>query len=63
MMSCTEKISGAKKCAKKYLIYREICAIINMYALRVRIARIYSSYHCINNIYKNCFRRKIQHVR
>ena len=32
-MSCTEKISGAKKCAKKYLIYREICAIINMYAL------------------------------
>jgi len=46
-MSCTEKISGAKKCAKKYLIYREICAIINMYALRVRIARIYSSYHCI----------------
>lgn len=33
MMSCTEKISGTKKCAKKYLIYREICAIINMYAL------------------------------
>lgn len=33
MISCTEKISAAKKCPKKYLIYREICAIIKMYAL------------------------------